>query len=313
MKIEEATHALLEELKRLRSEGLKEIYFDEKNVLALEKAMNSRESDHSENLVSKLEGKGRHSLTSSEFFNLSSSLGDSKHAENPPSEEIRQKGRNSSFPSAPKLELPEGGKAEKWNWLKDRVMSCETCKQQLNPNAKVVYGVGNLDAEIFFCGEAPGAEEEQQGEPFVGPAGNLLDRIIEAMGISRDSVYLGNILNWRPQHSQAYGNRPPTIDEVEFCIPYLMAQIQIIRPKVVIALGKTATDGLLGHNPKRRLSDCRGRWNDLEGIPLMVTYHPSYLLHNPSKMSKRKVWEDMLMVMEKLEMPISQKQKDYFI
>ena len=170
-----------------------------------------------------------------------------------------------------------------------------------------------MDAEIFFCGEAPGAEEEQQGEPFVGPAGNLLDRIIEAMGISRDSVYLGNILNWRPQHSQAYGNRPPTIDEMEFCIPYLMAQIQIIRPKVVVALGKTATDGLLGHNPKRRLSDCRGRWNDLEGIPLMVTYHPSYLLHNPSKMSKRKVWEDMLMVMEKLEMPISQKQKDYFI
>ena len=176
----------------------------------------------------------------------------------------------------------------------------------------MVFGTGNLDADLFFCGEAPGAEEEQQGLPFVGPAGELLSRIIEAMGFSRESVYIGNILNWRPRHEQAYGNRPPSIREMNFCLPYLKAQVEIISPKVVVALGKTATDGLLGHDPDRRLGDDRGKWNEFEGIPLMVTYHPSYLLHNPSKAGKRKVWEDMLMVMDKLGLTITEKKRGFF-
>ena len=193
-----------------------------------------------------------------------------------------------------------------------KVESCPTCLSELNPNGKVVFGSGNLNADLFLCGEAPGAEEEQQGQPFVGPAGELLTKIIEAMGLSRKSVYLGNIMNWRPRHGQAYGNRPPTVREMNFCLPYLKAQIEIVSPKVVVALGKTATDGLLGHDPMRRLGDCRGKWNEFEGIPFMVTYHPSYLLHNPSKASKRKVWEDMLLVMEKMEMEISEKQRGFF-
>ena len=176
----------------------------------------------------------------------------------------------------------------------------------------MVFGTGNLDADLFLCGEAPGAEEEQQGLPFVGPAGELLNRIIEAMGLSRESVYIGNILNWRPRHKQAYGNRPPTIQEMNFCLPYLKAQVEIISPKVIVALGKTATDGLLGHDPNRRLGEDRGKWKQFEGIPLMVTYHPSYLLHNPSKSGKRKVWEDMLMVMDKLDLTISEKQRGFF-
>jgi len=139
-----------------------------------------------------------------------------------------------------------------------------------------------------------------------------LNRIIDAMGFSRESVYIGNIMNWRPRHNQAYGNRPPTSDELNFCLPYLKAQLEIVSPKVVVALGKTATDGLLGQDPNRRLGDVRGKWNQFEGIPLMVTYHPSYLLHNPSKNSKRKVWEDMLMVMEKLDLEISEKQRGFF-
>ena len=175
----------------------------------------------------------------------------------------------------------------------------------------MVFGVGNLDAEIFFCGEAPGAEEEKEGIPFVGPA-DLLTRIIEAMGIDREKVYIGNILNWRPRHNQSYGNRPPSVQEMSFCLPYLKAQIEIVKPKVLVALGKTATDGLLGHDPKRRLSDFRGKWCQVMDIPMMVTYHPSYLLHNPSKTSKRKVWEDMLLVMEKLEMNISDRQRAFF-
>jgi DNA polymerase len=137
-------------------------------------------------------------------------------------------------------------------------------------------------------------------------------KILSAMGLKREQVYLGNILNWRPKHNQAFGNRPPRQEELEFCLPYLKAQIEIVQPKVIVALGKTATDGLIGRDVKRRLSQIRGTWNEVSGFPVMVTYHPSYLLHNPSKASKRKVWEDFMLVMEKLKMPVSDKQKAFF-
>ena len=120
------------------------------------------------------------------------------------------------------------------------------------------------------------------------------------------------MVNFRPRHERSYGNRPPTAEEMNFCLPYLCAQLQIIQPKVVVALGKTATDGLLGYDPQRRLGQMRGNWHDYLGIPMMVTYHPSYLLHNPSKSSKRKVWEDMLLVMERMQLRISEKQRTFF-
>ena len=219
---------------------------------------------------------------------------------------------NPALLAPPQITLPQGSKNEQWAWLKDRVLGCETCKSELNPNGKIVFGVGNLDADLFFCGEAPGAEEETAGEPFVGPAGELLDRIISAMGLSRESVYIGNVVNFRPRHERAYGNRPPTAEEMNFCLPYLRAQLEIVKPKVIVALGKTATDGLLGPDPQRRLGQMRGTWHEYSNIPMMVTYHPSYLLHNPSKSSKRKVWEDMLLVMNKMELPISEKQRGFF-
>lgn len=197
--------------------------------------------------------------------------------------------------------------------MRKKVLECETCNAELNPSGKVVFGEGNLDAELFLCGEAPGAEEEVAGSPFVGPAGELLVKILSAMGLSREKVYLGNILNWRPRHNQAYGNRPPSREEMDFCLPYLKAQLEIVQPKIVMALGKTATDGLLGHDPKRRLSQVRGTWHEVMGVPMMITYHPSYLLHNPSKTSKRKVWEDFLLVMEKLQMSVSEKQRAFFL
>lgn len=302
----EDTHALLLELRRLRSEGVREIYVEEKTLRALEEAFPTT--------VQASQPEGNVAIESESVRELATP---GKRPEESKSvvryaEPIQFAG---SLPKPPVLELPEGTKTEQWNWLKEKVLNCETCASQLNPNAQVVFGTGNLDTDLFLCGEAPGAEEEKKGLPFVGPAGELLERIIEAMGMgmNREAVYLSNILNWRPRHGQAYGNRPPTPEEMNFCLPYLRSQIEIVRPRVLIALGKTATDGLLGHDPKRRLSDCRGNWFEFNGIPLMVTYHPSYLLHNPSKASKRKVWEDMLMVMEKLEMPISEKQRGFFL
>lgn len=163
----------------------------------------------------------------------------------------------------------------------------------------------------MFIGEAPGADEDAQGEPFVGRAGQLLTRIIKAMGFDRGEVYIANVLKSRPDLPKgAPGNRPPTPEEMKNCLPFLIEQIRIVQPKVLVALGATAVEGLLGErHPMYRM---RGRWHEFEGTPLMITYHPSYLLRNQSPAEKRKVWEDMLMVLEKIGRPISEKQRRYF-
>ncbi|MGB0370973.1 MAG: uracil-DNA glycosylase [Opitutales bacterium] len=217
------------------------------------------------------------------------------------------------LPDPPSIELPEGSKQERWDWLKARVESCETCNGQLKAGKKVVFGIGSLDAELFLCGEAPGADEEVQGEPFVGPAGQLLNKILATAGWNRDNVYIGNIMNWRPDTGAAFGNRPPTDEELQFCLPYLKAQLEIVKPKVILALGKTAIKGLVYPNESVTMGRVHGRWHDFEGIPLMPTYHPSYLLHNNTNRAKRAVWEDILMVMEKLEKPISERQRGFFL
>ncbi|MDR0742668.1 MAG: uracil-DNA glycosylase [Puniceicoccales bacterium] len=218
-----------------------------------------------------------------------------------------------TLPVNPKVILLQGSKLEQYEWLKSKVLGCEECKKHVRPGKKIVFGIGNVDANILFCGEAPGADEEIMGEPFVGRAGQLLTKIILAMGLSRSDVYIANIMNWRPEMPTAVGNRPPTQEEMEFCLPYLLAQIEIVQPKVIVALGATAVSGLLGHNPTRRMHDVRGKWATFANTPLMVTFHPSYLLRNNTNAAKRTVWEDMLEVMKKLHMPISEKQQNYFL
>lgn len=210
------------------------------------------------------------------------------------------------------IELPEGNKELQWNVLRDKVLNCSVCRSHVKLDKKIVFGVGNLDADIFFCGEAPGAEEEIQGEPFVGKAGQLLTKVIQAMGLQREEVYIGNIMNWRPEMPTPYGNRPPTQEEMAFCLPYLKAQVAIVKPKVIIALGATAVNGLLGPDNKRRMGEIRGKWFEFQGVPLMVTFHPSYLLRNDTSYAKRQVWEDMLKVMEQLHFKISDKQRKFF-
>ncbi|MDR2777054.1 MAG: uracil-DNA glycosylase [Puniceicoccales bacterium] len=218
-----------------------------------------------------------------------------------------------TLPMNPKISLPKGSKLEQYEWLKNKVLNCEECKKHVRPGKKIVFGIGNVDANILFCGEAPGADEETIGEPFVGRAGQLLTKIILATGLSRSDVYIANIMNWRPEMPTAVGNRPPTQEEMEFCLPYLLAQIEIVQPEVIVALGATAVSGLLGYDPTRRMHDVRGKWATFANTPLMVTFHPSYLLRNNTNAAKRAVWEDMLEVMKKLRMPISEKQQNYFL
>jgi DNA polymerase len=195
--------------------------------------------------------------------------------------------------------------------LRGRTFVCLKCPHLAGSRKNVVFGVGNITAALMFVGEAPGMDEDREGEPFVGAAGQLLTRIIKTMGLSRETVYIANILKCRPDTpGQSSGNRKPTADEMKTCLPYLLAQVELIQPKVIVALGSTALEGLLG---KTEIGKLRGHFQSFRDIPLMPTFHPAYLLRNQALSEKRKVWEDMLKVMEKLEMPISEKQRGYFL
>jgi uracil-DNA glycosylase family 4 len=211
-------------------------------------------------------------------------------------------------PAVPGSEAKTAAFAE----LRARALACKKCAPLAAARKNVVFGVGSIDAQLMFVGEAPGADEDAQGEPFVGKAGQLLTKIIQTMGLSRESVFIANILKCRPDTpGQSAGNRKPTPEEMQTCIPYLHEQIDLIQPRVIVALGATAVEGLLGKTIG--ITRLRGHWQTFRSTPLMPTYHPAYLLRNQALSEKRRVWEDMLQVMEKLGIPITEKQRNYFL
>ena len=172
-----------------------------------------------------------------------------------------------------------------------RAKVCVKCGELARCRHSVVFGVGSPHAEIMFVGEAPGHDEDMQGIPFVGRAGDLLTKIIAAMGCKREEVYIANVLKCRPPQ-----NRTPLPDEVTNCLPYLLSQIELIQPKVIVALGATAVRALL--DVQLGITKMRGHWYTFRGIPIMPTFHPAYLLRNPP--AKKEVWDDMKAVLEKL-------------
>jgi DNA polymerase len=150
----------------------------------------------------------------------------------------------------------------------------------------------------------------EAGKAFAGASGELLQKILGAAAISPTDYYLAPVMVWRPEPPTQYGKRPPTARELAFNLPYLRAQIDVVAPRIVVALGAQAFEALHGRTPS--ITQARGQWFDLSGVPLMPTYHPNYLLHNPSASAKRAVWEDFLLAMEKLGLPISEKQRGFF-
>ncbi|HZQ18081.1 MAG TPA: uracil-DNA glycosylase [Terriglobales bacterium] len=182
--------------------------------------------------------------------------------------------------------------------IREDIGDCTRCRLHKQGRKQIVFGVGNPDAELMFIGEAPGADEDQQGEPFVGRAGQLLTNMIKAMGLSREDVYIANIIKCRPP-----SNRTPERDECETCSPFLMRQIQVIGPKVLVALGAVAAKTLLAVNAP--MSELRGRWFDFRGTKLAVTYHPAFLLRDPRQ--KKETWKDLQMVMKELGLKIPER------
>ena len=290
--------ALTDELKRLKAAGVKTVSVSDESVATLRRLVAARDTGN------RIPDTGKRSPEASIRFPVSD-------IQNP-------------LPSPPAVILPPGGKSVRWQALRKLVLNHPVCRAHVRPGKQVVFGVGSLDAKVMFVGEAPGAEEEQQGEPFVGPAGQLLTRMIKAMGLERGDVYIGNIMNWRPElpprtDGTQIGNREPTPEEMAFCLPFITAQIEVVDPTLLVALGATAARGLLGPRSFKTLGEVRGRWHDYRGKPLRVTYHPSYLLRKEmdgkvaANRAKRTAWEDFLAVMERAGLPISDKQRSYFL
>ena len=182
--------------------------------------------------------------------------------------------------------------------IREEIGDCTRCRLHKQGRKQIVFGVGNPHADLMFIGEAPGADEDEKGEPFVGRAGQLLTNMIKAMGLRREDVYIANIIKCRPP-----GNRTPERDECETCSPFLMQQIKTISPKAIVALGAVAAKTLLAVNAP--MSELRGNWYDFRGTKLAVTYHPAYLLRDPRQ--KKETWKDLQMVMKDLGLPMPQK------
>jgi uracil-DNA glycosylase len=191
--------------------------------------------------------------------------------------------RRSGAPSPLPAAVPAGRVPADWDSLAATVRECRLCGL-CETRTQTVFGVGNRSARLMVIGEAPGAEEDRQGEPFVGRAGQLLNAMLRAAGFAREDVFIANVLKCRPPH-----NRDPSDEEAESCLPYLRRQIELVAPAAILCVGRIAAQRLLGtDSPIGRL---RGRVHDLDGRPVVVTYHPAYLLRSPGE--KRKSWDDL--------------------
>jgi uracil-DNA glycosylase family 4 len=313
--VREQLLALNEELRRLKSEGRRSVSVADESIAGLRAAIAAGGESGS--------GLSPDRLVTTACATMSGIKPDQQ--ETPVPLRVAPKPSASALPASPPITLPDGDKRARWTALREIVLNDSVCRARVFPGKQVVFGVGSLDATVMFVGEAPGGDEEDQGEPFVGRAGQLLNRMIKAMGLDRSQVYIGNILNWRPDmgvrnaDGSQTGNRPPTAEEMAYCLPFIRAQIAVIQPKVLVALGKTAVDGLLGAERFKSMGAARGAWHAYANTPLRATYHPSYLLRQEgltstaAKKIKRDAWEDILNVMERAELPISEKQRNYFL
>lgn len=223
--------------------------------------------------------------------------------------------RRGSVPAAapaPAAAEPEMNVEQKLAYLQQRAADWKPVRRLGTLRETMVFAVGNPHARLMLVGEAPGYEEERQGEPFVGPAGQLLTKVLKAMGLQRSEVYISNVCKFRPSmgENQGTANRAPSPEELAACLPLIMAEIRAIRPACIVCLGGSSAKGLLG--AQQGVSALRGQWLECQGVPVRVTYHPSYLLRNEAISARRALWEDMLAVMQHLGMPISEKQQHYF-
>jgi uracil-DNA glycosylase family 4 len=213
-------------------------------------------------------------------------------------------------PPAP--QVGEGTAAERMAALRAAAVGCHQCPNLAAARAQVVFGQGSVEARLMIIGEAPGAEEDQEGRPFAGEAGELLEKMLRVMGLSMAEVYATSVLKCHPFVPGEPGAlRPPHAEELERCLPYLAAQISLVQPKVIVALGAGAMHALFGG--KTPMGSLRSQWHEVQGIPVMPTFHPRYLLRNDDVRERRKVWEDLMQVMERLGLTVTERHRSFFL
>lgn len=320
--------ALLENLRVLKNEGVKDVFVSDEALAALRERVAAADAEKGKGVAPPVPARAapapkatapareEKTVPAAGAFPppVSSFPREAPPAPPPSTPEEKKPAFDAAISAARAAAVPAvGTSAERLDALRGQMLGDPVCNAHLRKGKHLVFGEGNPDADVFFCGEAPGAEEETEGRPFVGPAGQLLTKMIAAAGLTREQVYIGNIMKWRPELPTLYGNRPPTPEEMSYCLPYLAAQLEIVRPRVIVALGLTAVNGLLGFDPDRRIGAMRGRRLEFRGIAVVATYHPSYLLRNASVRSKRAAWEDFLAMMEIAGLPVSERQRGYFL
>jgi uracil-DNA glycosylase len=296
-----ALNALTDELKRLKTTGVKTVVVSDESLAALRKVISAQ--------TRKIDAGQAPVLPTAERADFSVKA---------PPKPVTAAPVAPKLPPPPKLNLPEGDKATRMLGVRALLQENPVLHAYNVPGNALVFGVGSLDAKIMFIGDAPGPEEASAGEPYMGPAGQLLTRMISAMGLSRAEVFMTTIMNGRlpivpGKSGEEPASRPPTAEELAYFLPFVAAQIAIIAPTILVVLGATATGGLLGAEAGKNFSKLRGTLAEFAGKPVMVTYSPSYFLRNNSNQAKRKIWEDLLQVMTRAGLPISEKQHGYFL
>jgi uracil-DNA glycosylase len=212
----------------------------------------------------------------------------------------------------PVWQSEEGTAAERMAALRAGALACVQCPNLAAARAQVVFGQGSVGASLMIIGEAPGAEEDQEGRPFAGEAGELLEKMLKVMGLSMTEVYATSVLKCHPFVPGEPGAvRPPHPEELERCLPYLAAQISMVQPKVIVALGAGAMHALFGG--RIPMGSLRSQWHEVQGIPVMPTFHPNYLLRNDDIRERRKVWEDLMQVMERLGLTVTERHRSFFL
>jgi DNA polymerase len=216
-----------------------------------------------------------------------------------------------ALPPPPVVALPDGDKAARWAALRAAVAADPVCTQLLKKERVPVLGSGALDARVMFIGDALGSAAGLDGDPFLDPVGDVLGKMIRAMGLKTAEVYVCNLVPWRPPGADE-DKRVVSQAELDYAMAFARAAVDIVNPGLIVGLGLTAAQALLAEKVTK-LPDVRSTWRELAGRSLMITYHPSYVLQSKSNRSKRAVWEDLLQVMERAELPISDKQRGYFL
>jgi DNA polymerase len=309
--------AVYEELVRLKDEGLERLAVAPETLAAIEKLLPAQTAAPETNSGTQTSKQNPPQTTTKDTTEKSADSWKPTKAD--PTQTSKAKPTQATEPAIPELakppviDIPDGERAAQMAALQSLLENCSNCKSQLKAGENFILGRGSLEAKILFCGDAPSTEDAKSGKAYSDDTGTLLLKIIQAMKLDESDVYLTNMLKWRPQHDKPYGNRPPNDAELKFNLPYLEAQIKIIQPQVVIALGNSAVSGFLGLDPKRRLGDIRGKWQQFKGTDLMITFHPNYLLRNNTLKTKRLVWEDLLEVLRRIDAPITPQQEAFFL